>query len=53
MKTKVSQKNKNIINIKINTEKKAKNNRRKRAKPSGSGKSSYNSGYSVTPPIII
>jgi hypothetical protein len=53
MKTKVSQKNKNIINIKINTEKKAKNNRRKRAKAPGSGKSSYNSGYSVTPPIII
>ena len=55
MKTKISQKTKNVINIKINTEKKAKNNRRKRAKAPGSpkGKSSYNSGYSVTPPIII
>ena len=53
MKTKILSKNKNIINIKINTEKKKKNNRQKRAKPSSSGKSSYNSGYSVTPPIII
>ena len=54
MKTKISQKNKNIINIKINTEKKKKNNRQKRAKAgSPKGRSSYNSGYSVTPPIII
>ena len=55
MKTKISQKNKNIINIKINTEKKAKNNRRKHVKASESlkGKSSFNSGYNVMPPIII
>ena len=55
MKTKISQKNKNVINIKINTEKKAKNNRRKRTKATGSPKdqSSYNSGYSVMPPIMI
>ena len=53
--TKISSKNKNVINIKINTEKKAKNNRRKRTNQSSSpkGKSSYNSGYSVMPPIII
>ena len=55
MKTKISSKNKNIINIKINTEKKKKNNRQKRSKQSSSpkGRSSYNSGYSVMPPIMI
>jgi hypothetical protein len=51
MKTKITSKNKNIINIKINT---GKNKKRKQSKPSssGNGKSSYNSGYSMMPPII-
>jgi hypothetical protein len=55
MKTKISQKTKNVINIKINTEKKKKNNRQKRSKQSSSpkGRSSYNSGYNTMPPIII
>ena len=54
MKTKITSKNKNVINIKINTEKKAKNKGRRRGKQSSpKGRSSYNSGYSVTPPIII
>lgn len=51
MKTKITSKNKNIINIKINT---GKNKKRKQSKPSssGNGKSSYNTGYSMMPPII-
>ena len=56
MKTKITSKNKNVINIKINTEKKAKAKKRNRAKRSGSpnGRSSYNSGgYGAIPPIII
>ena len=56
MKTKISSKNKNVINIKINTEKK-KHKGRKRVKhsPPSHGKSSYNSGggYAMMPPIII
>ena len=56
MKTKISSKNKNVINIKINTEKK-KHKGRKRVKHSApsNGKSSYNSGggYAMMPPIII
>ena len=56
MKTKITSKNKNVINIKINTEKKEKKKRQKRTKHSGSpkGRSSYNTGgYGVAPPIII
>ena len=56
MKTKITSKNKNVINIKINTEKKEKKKRQKRTKHSGSpkGRSSYNTGgYGVSPPIII
>jgi len=48
MKTKITSKNKNIINIKINTAKKEKSKRRKR-ESSNKGNSSYN----LSPPIII
>ena len=53
--SKITSKNKNVINIKINTEKKSKNKKRKQTNQSGSskGRSNYNSGYSVMPPIII
>ena len=52
--TKITSKNKNVINIKINTEKKSKNKRRA-SKHSGSpkGRSGYNMGYAQMPPIII
>ena len=56
MKTKITSKNKNVISIKINTEKKEKKRRQKRTKHSSSpkGRSSYNTGgYGVSPPIII
>jgi len=56
MKTKITSKNKNIINIKINTDKRAKKSKsRRRPKHTGSpkGRSNYNSGYSLMPPIII
>jgi len=48
MKTKITSKNKNIINIKINTAKKEKSKKRKR-ESSSKGNSSYN----LSPPIII
>jgi len=48
MKNKITSKNKNIINIKINTAKKEKSKRRKR-ESSNKGNSSYN----LSPPIII
>lgn len=59
MKTKISSKNKNVINIKINTEKKDKSKRRKRVRrggSSGGGGNSYHSGgggFAMMPPIII
>ena len=59
MKTKISSKNKNVINIKINTEKKEKKRRRrvvKRGSSGGGGGNNNNGGgggYGQMPPIII
>ena len=59
MKTKITSKNKNVINIKINTERKEKVKRKKRVakRPSSpKGRSSYSGGgggYGNMPPIII
>ena len=54
MKTKITTKNKNVINIKINTDrKKKKRNRAVKQSNSAQGKSSFSSGYSTIPPIVI
>jgi hypothetical protein len=56
MKTKITSKNKNVINIKINTEKKDKKSKKQKRRRASSpkGRSSYNSGgYAMMPPIII
>jgi hypothetical protein len=54
MKTKITSKNKNVINIKINTEKKKGKRQKRRPASSPKGRSSYNTGgYSMMPPIII
>lgn len=55
MKTKITSKNKNIINIKINTERKEKSKRKRRVskKPSSHSGGGGGGGYGNIPPIII
>jgi len=53
MKSKIVSKNKNVINIRINTGKKEKRVKKVKRSATGGGRSSYNSAYTSVPPIII